>query len=533
MKIKIGTLSTGIATLAVVAAGWFFFAPTQIGGSVSYVQIYGTSMQPRFDAGDLVLVRGASDYRVGQIVAYQNGQLGNHVVLHRIIGSASDRYTFKGDNNNFVDSYHPVRSQLVGRMWLHVPAVGRYLVWLRGSRLFLLIGLGVLLVALTTMVAGGKRHRRRGTRSTGSTASTGSAPVVRTGSLGMLPLAAAALALAFAGLAALSWLHPLTTTAARQGLYTQKGQFGYDAVVPDGQRVYGSTTVTTGQPLFMQIVHSARFHFSYTFASATRHAVAGRVGLDALVSGPNGWKRTLHVAPLQAFTGDHATAAGVLAFKPLLSLLHRIDTLSNVTGGTYTLTLVPRVDVHGIVDGSPLKESFSPRLPLMLDPNQLQLQPGSATGPSAAVALTPSASGSGVVQAPARLALLKLRMPVRLARPVSLFGGIGAVVLLLVSLLFARRIRPAGEHEWIRREYGALIIDVASLPTDSTASTIHTKSFEGIARVAEQSGHVIMHIERAGLHAYAVEDGGVIYLYGSLATDEPAQENEVDLAQWA
>ena len=90
MKITIGKLITGIATLAIVAASWFFFAPTQLGGSVSYVQIYGTSMQPRFHAGDLVLVRGAGDYRVGQIVAYQNGQLGNHVVMHRIIGSAND-----------------------------------------------------------------------------------------------------------------------------------------------------------------------------------------------------------------------------------------------------------------------------------------------------------------------------------------------------------------------------------------------------------------------------------------------------------
>ena len=529
MKITIGKLITGIATLAIVAASWFFFAPTQLGGSVSYVQIYGTSMQPRFHAGDLVLVRGAGDYRVGQIVAYQNGQLGNHVVMHRIIGSANGRYTFKGDNNNFVDSYHPVRSQLVGRTWLHIPAVGRYLVWLRGSRLFLLIGLGALLVLLTT-VAGGKRRRGRGAR---SAPSAGSAPVARSGSLGLLPAGAAALVLAFGGLAALSWTHPLTTTAARQGLYTQRGQFGYDAVVPGGERVYGSTTVTTGQPLFMRIVHSARFHFTYTFASPTRHAVAGRVGLDALVSGPNGWKRTLHVAPLQAFTGDHATAAGVLAFKPLLGLLHQIDTLSNVTNGTYTVTLVPRVDVHGIVDGSPIKESFSPRLPLMLDPNQLQLQPGGATGPSAAAALTSSASGSGVVQAPARLALLKLRLPVKLARTVSLFGGIGAIVLLIAALLLARRLRPAGEHEWILREYGALMIDVAALPTESIASTVHTKSFDGIARVAEQSGHVIMHVERAGLHAYAVEDGGVLYLYGSFATDGAAQENALRLAEWA
>jgi hypothetical protein len=151
----------------------------------------------------------------------------------------------------------------------------------------------------------------------------------------------------------------------------------------------------------------------------------------------------------------------------------------------------------------------------MLDPNQLQLQPGGATGPSAAAALTQTTSGSGLVAAPSRISLLKFHLSVQLARRIALFGGVGALVALLGALLLARRARPADEHEAIRREYGDLIIDVEVIPTASAANTIQTKAFDGIARVAEQSGHVIMHIERAGLHTYVVEDGGMLYLYGA------------------
>lgn len=506
MKRTIGTLITGIATLALLVGGWFFLAPTQLGGSVSYVQIYGTSMQPHFHAGDLVVVRAAPSYHVGEIVAYQNGQLGNHVVMHRIIGLTNGHYTFKGDNNNFVDSYHPVRNQLVGRMWLHVPMVGTYLMWLHGSRLILLLGIGSLFAVFATVLRGGRRPGRDRRTPAGTPKPSGS--------FAMAPVVAGVLALGFAGLAALSWTRPLTTPTARQGIYTQTGHFGYDASVPGGQRVYGSTTVETGQPLFTHLVHSVRFHFAYSFGSSTKHAVAGKIALDAVVTGASGWKRTLHLSAPQTFTGDHAFVAGVLAFKPLQDLLARVDTLSNTTGGTYTLTLTPRVDVHGIVDGTVVREHFAPQLPLMLDPNQLQLQPGGATGPSAAAALTQSTSGSGLVSAPSRISLLKFHLSVQLARRIALFGGVGALVALLGALLLGRRARPADEHETIRRQYGDLIIDVEVIPTASAANTIKTKAFDGVARVAEQSGHVIMHIERAGLHTYVVEDGGMLYLYG-------------------
>src|SRR3954471_12430061 len=119
-------LASGAFALAAVACAWFFFAPSWLGGSTSYVVTEGVSMQPRFHTGDLAVVRSAADYRVGDVVAYHSHQLRN-IVLHRIIGRDGDRYVFRGDNNDFRDPEHPTRSQLVGKLWLHLPGGGRWL----------------------------------------------------------------------------------------------------------------------------------------------------------------------------------------------------------------------------------------------------------------------------------------------------------------------------------------------------------------------------------------------------------------------
>jgi hypothetical protein len=35
------------------------------------------------------------------------------------------RYTFKGDNNNFLDPEQPTRSAFIGKRWFSIPALGR------------------------------------------------------------------------------------------------------------------------------------------------------------------------------------------------------------------------------------------------------------------------------------------------------------------------------------------------------------------------------------------------------------------------
>ena len=115
-------LLTG-AVIVMAAVAWWYLAPTNIGGSTRYVVTSGVSMEPRFHSGDLAIVRPASTYKVGEIVAYHSTLL--HVtVLHRIIAIRNGRYVFKGDNNNFIDPVQPTRSELLGKLWLHVPHGG-------------------------------------------------------------------------------------------------------------------------------------------------------------------------------------------------------------------------------------------------------------------------------------------------------------------------------------------------------------------------------------------------------------------------
>ena len=121
-------ISLGTAMLLLVL--WTFFAPPVLGGGTSYVIANGVSMLPKFHAGDLVILRREGNYHVGEVAAYNNGQLGV-VVMHRIIAIHDGHYQFKGDNNNFADAFHPTKSQIVGAEWLHLVGAGRYVQKLR------------------------------------------------------------------------------------------------------------------------------------------------------------------------------------------------------------------------------------------------------------------------------------------------------------------------------------------------------------------------------------------------------------------
>ena len=149
--------------IALAAAAWLFLAPTRIGGSTTYVVTSGVSMEPRFHTGDLAIVRQAAHYRVGMVVAYHSSLL-KVVVLHRIVAIHDGRYTFKGDNNNFLDPVHPTRSQIIGALWVRVPHGGRILraVHSRVTVILLCVFVGLLITGGT-----GKRRRdrRRGNRS--------------------------------------------------------------------------------------------------------------------------------------------------------------------------------------------------------------------------------------------------------------------------------------------------------------------------------------------------------------------------------
>jgi signal peptidase I len=97
-------------------------------GPVEYIVVSGTSMEPHFQSGDLVIMRRADAYHVGDIVAYTipRGEVSaGHRVIHRIVGGSSRTgWITRGDNRNANDPWRVPERVLLGREWVRVPVYG-------------------------------------------------------------------------------------------------------------------------------------------------------------------------------------------------------------------------------------------------------------------------------------------------------------------------------------------------------------------------------------------------------------------------
>src|SRR4051812_11175669 len=116
-------LTSLLALAGGVSAAWWLVAPPALGGAASFAVVDGASMLPRLQRGDLVVLRQAHTYRVGDVVAYDSRLL-HRVVLHRIVRIDHGRYVFKGDNNTWLDPGTASRGELIGKRWASIPGGG-------------------------------------------------------------------------------------------------------------------------------------------------------------------------------------------------------------------------------------------------------------------------------------------------------------------------------------------------------------------------------------------------------------------------
>src|SRR5579862_7252487 len=259
MRISPKRLILVLAIGAVGAIAWHMTAPSALGGSADYSITSGISMAPRFTSGDLAVVHGVSDYRVGDIVLYRSAVI-HRPVLHRIIKIQAGHYYFKGDNNNFVDPGYATRSELVGKLWVRVPVAGKVLQWL-ASPLKASIIAGLLVLMLSGGFYGDRK--RRGRAKTSLSDLVGRLPVHRLERLPGVPtmvvgglLVALGLALAVSG-----FTKPMTTTAASQNAFRDTGAFSYSGHVTRPSVEYPSGVVRTGHPIFLSVLDNVRFAF--------------------------------------------------------------------------------------------------------------------------------------------------------------------------------------------------------------------------------------------------------------------------------
>ena len=93
--------------------------PTIFGCSTAVV-ISG-SMEPTIKVNDLILIRAAERYTVGEIITYDDG---TRLVTHRIVAVTEEGFLTQGDANNAQDSQPVAPQQILGKVILTVPHMG-------------------------------------------------------------------------------------------------------------------------------------------------------------------------------------------------------------------------------------------------------------------------------------------------------------------------------------------------------------------------------------------------------------------------
>jgi len=507
-------------------------------GEVALVTTHGVSMEPRFHTGDLAVIVPSASYHVGEIVGYHSPLL-DITVLHRIVAEHNGLFTFKGDNNSFKDPQALPPSAVKGRLWLHVPDGGTVLGWVRSP-----IVLGLLAFFLVALGIGqtARRRRRPGRATLPGSVDPGSAPATlgtgqtvtgtdrvgretdrvgrETVRVGWWPIAVGlALVVVFGALTAVTWTRPTTRGSQSSVTFDQHVDFSYAALAPAGI-TYPTGVVTTGDPVFLHLVHSldvtARYALNVTTRGASKApvAVSGTIGATAVVEGPDGWSGPLGTVAPVAFSGSTATVDIPLDLTQIAVLEKAFGTETGIPLGNPNIVVTPTVHIHGTLDGAPVADTFDPSLTFPVNEQEIDVvQGGSVAGDHA---LTPDSPGSveRPTLVPAQMTILGRPVAVSEARRLALVGLILSILAAFGAVAWWMRRRRMDETGRIHAAFRPDLVAVTASPAIKAPLVVDVETFDELARLARRYDCMILeHTHDAG-HAYYVESGATVYRCG-------------------
>jgi signal peptidase len=127
---RVASVARWLSCVIIVLAIW----PASFGGWLSLTIVSGTSMQPTYHTGDMVIGWRTSDYQPDDIVVYTipAGEVGEgYQIIHRLRSANSDgRWNVRGDNRSAVDPWHPRDRDIVGEAVIVIPGAGNGLKFL-------------------------------------------------------------------------------------------------------------------------------------------------------------------------------------------------------------------------------------------------------------------------------------------------------------------------------------------------------------------------------------------------------------------
>lgn len=477
---------------------WAAFAPARLGGHVAYVIVNGISMEPGYHLGDLTIMRKAASYQVGEVVTYRDAEMQAYVI-HRIISVEGDRYVLQGDNNSWIDAYRPTNAEVVGKLWIHIPKVGRIFKWLRSPlNMALTIGLlgGVLMAG---MIIKPSQHRRSKSSPKGNQAGTLEIALYLFGSM----------ALVFLGLSIFAFIRPVIRPAAAIQ-YQQESHFSYSAT--GTPIIYDTETVRSGEPVFPRLTCFLNIAFTYTLTGDPLQTVSGNYQLIARVMDEqSGWQRTIPMNERTAFTGNSFSAASNLDLCQIVSLVNTLKQETGLRASNFTLEVIPQVVLTADAMGNQIVDSFEPRLAFRFDEVHFSLS--TPKGQDDPLYSSKQSSAENANLEPNTLSILGWKPRVGMVRVIVLLGLVLSLGGLLVTGSHLFGTAQQSQEALIHLKYGGLLVNVYERNFAPAGMLVDVTTVDELAKLAERHNTVILHMTLNFIHYYMVQCNGLTYRY--------------------
>lgn len=130
MQIVLNTFYALFILLLIGVAGLFLATMLPIPGNVEVKIVKSGSMEPTIPTGSVVIVAPATQYVANDVVTFGKDTKAEIPTTHRIISvnpstsSGLVTYVTKGDANEEQDPTPVARSEVIGKVWAHVPYMG-------------------------------------------------------------------------------------------------------------------------------------------------------------------------------------------------------------------------------------------------------------------------------------------------------------------------------------------------------------------------------------------------------------------------
>jgi signal peptidase I len=94
-----------------------------LGTETPVVAVFSDSMVPTFYKGDMIIVYGEKDIKIGDVIVFDVPDK-KYPIIHRIYKMNDGMITTKGDNNSGPDTWSLKKEDIYGKAILKIPILG-------------------------------------------------------------------------------------------------------------------------------------------------------------------------------------------------------------------------------------------------------------------------------------------------------------------------------------------------------------------------------------------------------------------------